>query len=54
MRGFHLKMFPENGTPEIEVVAAEVSLKLHPHQNVLTTRLSGLERWCESSPWRRI
>jgi hypothetical protein len=54
MRGFHLKMFPESGAPEIEVVAAEVSPKLHPQQNVLMTRLSGLERWCESSPWRRI
>ena len=24
MRGFHMKMYPESGIPELEVVAAEV------------------------------
>lgn len=39
MRGFHLKMYPESGVPEIEVISAEVYLKLHRKQNVPMTFL---------------
>jgi hypothetical protein len=39
MRGFHLKMYPESGVPEIEVISAEVCLHLHQMQLVPITFL---------------
>jgi hypothetical protein len=48
MRGFHLKIFPESGAPDFEVVLAEVGRKLHASRSqnlILIMFLLGLERW---------
>ena len=48
MRGFHLKIFPESGAPDFEVVSAEVGRKSHASRSqilILIMCLLGLERW---------
>ena len=54
MRGFHLKVYSESGVPELEVVSAEVGSYSHSMLYLPIACILGMERWCQSSSWRRI